>query len=176
LATEVERRLVLIGKVTRPHGVRGELKVLAGEGCSGAWCEARRVWLGRDARSAKAFALRRARPGGRAFILSLEGVDSIEAAEELRDLSLFVARDELPQPDEGEWYVEDLLGLRVEDPRGKVLGELKSIFDNGAHEVYVVARAGRELLVPAVEGVVLAIEPAAGRIVLEPPPGLPGLE
>jgi 16S rRNA processing protein RimM len=176
VATDAERRLVLIGKVTRPHGVRGEMKVLPGEGCSGAWCQVREVWLGKDARTARARVLRRARPGGRGFILSLEGVDSVEAAEELRDVSLFVERAALPPPAKGEWYLEDLIGLRVEDPHGRVLGELQAIFDNGAHEVYVVARAGAEILVPGVEGVVLAIEPEAGRVVLDPPPGLPGLE
>jgi len=176
VATDAERRLVLIGRLTRPHGVRGEMKLLPGEGCSGAWCRVREVWLGKSAGTARAVALRRARPGGRGFILSLEGVDSVEAAEALRDESLFVERSQLPPPEKGEWYLEDLIGLRVEDPRGRVLGELRSIFDNGAHEVYVVTRDGREILIPGVDGVVLAFEPEAGRVVLDPPPGLPGLE
>jgi 16S rRNA processing protein RimM len=169
-------KLVFIGKVTRPHGVRGEVKVQVGEGSGEAWFEARVVWLGRAPESARPFPVRRSRPGGRQAILALEGVDSVEAAEGLRDQKLFVAREDLSALEDGEFYVEDLLGLRVEDASGRLLGRLTAVFDNGAHEVYAVGSGQAEILLPVVDGVVLRVEPEAGRIVVAPPAGLPGLD
>lgn len=167
-----EQRPIFIGKITRTHGVRGELKVLEAEGASGAWREASRVWIGPDAAQARAFRVRRVRAGGRFVILALEDVDRIEQAQQLAGQRLFVPRDELPACEEGTYYADDLLGLEVVDQTGRSLGELDGIFDNGAHEIYAVRNGSEQLLLPIVDGVVCEVDLANRRLVVCPPEGL----
>jgi 16S rRNA processing protein RimM len=168
--------LVFVGKVTRPHGVRGELKVLEGLDCSGTWRNAAEVHIGADPESAERWQVRRVRGSGKFAILSLADLDHVDRAETLREKNVYVDRAELPAPEEGEYYAEELIGFDVVDTAGRRLGELKEIFDNGAHEVYVVGRPAGDLLLPVIDGVVVTVDPEAGQIEIEPPPGLPGLE
>jgi 16S rRNA processing protein RimM len=167
--------LIQVGRITRAHGTRGELKVLPGEGSSGAWREAGDVFLGPGREEASRFRVKGVRGGGRFAILALEGVDSVESAEALKGQHVFVRRDQLPDTDPGSFYAGDLEGVTVADAEGNVLGVLEEIFDNGAHEVYVVRDGSREILLPVVDGVVVEVDLDAGRMVVNPPQGLPGL-
>jgi 16S rRNA processing protein RimM len=165
-----EDALIQVGKITRTHGTRGELKVLPGEGSSGAWREAEVVFLGSES-----FRVRSVRGGGRFAILALEGVDTLESAEALKGRQVFVSRDQLPEAEPGSFYAGELEGLTVVTAQGRVLGVLEEIFDNGAHEIYVVRDKAKEILLPVVDGVVVEVDLDAGRMVVEPPQGLPGL-
>jgi 16S rRNA processing protein RimM len=162
--------LIQVGKITRSHGTRGELKVLPGEGSSGAWRGTEVVFLGSER-----FRVRSVRGSGRFAILALEGVDSLEAAEALKGQQVFVPRDQLPEVEPGSFYAGDLEGLTVVTAQGQVLGVLETIFDNGAHEIYVVRDKAKEILLPVVDGVVVEVDLDAGRMVVEPPRGLLGL-
>ena len=121
------------------------------------------------------FRVRGVRGGGRFAILALEGIDTLESAEALKGKDVFVLRDQLPEAEAGSFYAGDLVGLKVVTARGQVLGVLEEIFDNGAHEVYVVRDKTREVMLPVVDGVVIEVDLDAGRMVVEPPEGLPGL-
>ncbi len=164
--------LVEVGTVTRPHGVRGELKVREAEGSSGAWRQAREIYIGHTPETACRFALRRARPASRFVLVTLGEIDRIEQAELLREQTVYVARDQLPLPEEGAYYACDLIGLTVRTPDGRVLGVLSEIFDNGAHELYAIRDGDRELLLPVVEGVVREVDEKRGFLIVEPPEGL----
>jgi 16S rRNA processing protein RimM len=146
------------------------LKVLPGEGSSGAWREAEVVFLGSER-----FRVRGVRGSGGFAILALEGIDTMESAEALKGKNVFVPRDQLPEMEPGSFYASDLEGLTVVTARGQVLGVLEEIFDNGAHDIYVVRDETREILLPVVDGVVVEVDMDAGRMVVEPPEGLPGL-
>ena len=152
------------------------MRVLEGEGCSGAWRRARRVRIGSGIEAARVHEVDGVRGGGKYAILALTGIADRDAAEGFRGLDVFVERAVLPELEEGLYYAADLLGLEVVDTSGRSLGRLREVFDNGAHEVYVVGDARREVLLPVIEGVVLEVDPEAGRIVVDPPAGLPGLE
>jgi 16S rRNA processing protein RimM len=146
------------------------LKVLPGQGSSGAWREAEVLFLGPER-----FRVRGVRGSGRFAILALEGVDTLESAEALKGRQVYVPRDQLPEAETGSFYAGDLEGLTVVSAQGQVLGVLEEIFDNGAHEIYVVKDGNREILLPVVDGVVVEVDLDAGRMVVEPPRGLPGL-
>ena len=167
--------MILVGQITRTHGTRGELKVLPGEGSSGAWRETEVVFLGAEREQASRFRVKGVRGGGRFAILALEGVDTLESAEELKGRQVFVPRDQLPEAEPGSFYAGDVEGLTVIDAQGQVLGVVEEIFDNGAHEVYVVRDGSREIMLPIVDGVVVEVDLEAGRMVVKPPEGLPGL-
>ncbi len=169
-----ERDWVYVGKVTRPHGVRGELRVFEGLGSSGAWRRVEEVRIGAAPDSARPYRVVSVRGGGKFAILKLAGIADFEAAEALRDQNLYAPRDLLPATRDGEYYAVDLLGAQVYDEQDRLLGTLLEIFDNGAHEVYVIAGGPREILLPVIDGVIVAVDLPAGRIIVAPPEGLPG--
>lgn len=102
--------------------------------------------------------------GGRVPVVSIEGIDSREAAEALQGRYLEVEATELP---EGSYYWHQLEGLSVSDPSGAVLGTLTSVFRVGENEVYRIESAdGAELLIPALRDVVRDIDLDARRMVV----------
>jgi 16S rRNA processing protein RimM len=118
--------------------------------------------------------LRSARVRGNIVYLRFHGIDDRDAAEALRGLDVLVARKDAVHLPEGEFFWDQVIGLRVEDTSGKLLGSVKEILETGANHVYVVTAPGqrKELLVPAIKDVVQLIDPAAGRMVIDPLPGL----
>ena len=102
--------------------------------------------------------------GGRVPVISIEGIDSREAAEALQGRYLEIEGTELP---EGTYYWHQLEGLTVSDPSGAVLGTLTSVFRVGENEVYrVESGEGGELLVPALRDVVREIDLDQRRMVV----------
>jgi 16S rRNA processing protein RimM len=131
--------------------------------------DTRRLFLGVPPRP---YAVRRARVQGGILLLLLEGVETPQAAEALRGQEVLVAaEDAVPLPP-GRFYWHQVLGLEVREEGGRLLGAVADIIETGANDVYVVRDEGRELLIPAIRDVVLAIEPEAGRMTVRLLPGL----
>ena len=94
-----------------------------------------------------------------------------DAAEALKNTEIFARRDQLPPPDEDEFYYEDLVGLEAVDAAGGPLGRVVSLVNHGAGDVLEIATvgAGETLLLPFTKGVVPRIDFDDGRIVIELP-------
>ena len=106
-------------------------------------------------------------------IVSARGVDTRDAAEELRGLTLYVARESLPEPKDGEFYHADLLGMVVKTQDGAFLGSLVAIHDFGAGEIAEVApRKGATIMVPFGGDRTIAFDMAAKELCLSIPDGL----
>ena len=115
---------------------------------------------------------------GGLVIARLDGVSDRNAAEALKGLRLYVARDALPPPDEDEFYHADLLGLRVvmadgakDGPEGKEVGTVRAIIPAGSTEVLEIDRGpgNQTLLVPFTKAAVPEIDIAAGWLSIDPP-------
>lgn len=109
--------------------------------------------------------IRMVEAGGRVPVIHLEGIDSREAAEAIAGRYLEVPTRSL---DEGTYYWDDLVGLRVEAPDGSPVGELVEVFRAGGNEVYRVVGPAGERLVPALRSVVRRIDLDAGVMVVVP--------
>jgi 16S rRNA processing protein RimM len=120
------------------------------------------VWLEGDA---GAHHIRHVESGGRVPVLHLDGIDSREAAQALSGRYLEVPARAL---DPETYYWDDLIGLRVESPAGREVGELVEVFRAGGNEVYRVVGPGGERLVPALRSVVQRIDLDAGVMVVAP--------
>ena len=105
------------------------------------------------------------------LIARVAGVSSREAAEALKGMEIFVRRDQLPPPNEDEFYYDDLVGLEALDAAGGRLGRIVSLMNYGAGDVLEIAPAqgGETLLLPFTKRVAPRIDFDAGRIVIEPP-------
>jgi 16S rRNA processing protein RimM len=110
-----------------------------------------------------------ARETPKGFLIDLEGVDVRSDVDALRGEELILGRDELDAPEEGEYYVADLVGLTAVDDAGEVLGAVDDTFETAAHEVLVVRREDEELYVPFTLEHVPELNLESGRVVIRPP-------
>ena len=113
-------------------------------------------------------AIKNSRLTSKCFLLDLKGVDDRRAAAALGGEDLLLDRAELDSPEEGEFYVGDLVGLAALDETGGHLGEVTETFETAAHEVLVVRSEGEDLLVPFTLEHVPAVDLGSGRITVRP--------
>lgn len=159
-----------IGRVLRPHGVRGDLLVEIAPDTAGLVTPRRCVYLGPRHRR---FEVRQLRPHRRQYLLTLERCSNRETADQWRDAEIHVRLAEVEPLPPGVFYDWQLIGLEVRSATGELLGKLEQILRTGANDVYLIrAYSGDELLLPAIDSVVLAIDLEAGLIHVQPPPGL----
>jgi 16S rRNA processing protein RimM len=168
-APEAPAGLVLVGRVAGAFGVRGELRITSYTDEPLALL-AYRVLLDADGR--RVLTLEAARLGKPPEIVArAPEVASKEAADALRGVRLHVPRDALPPPDEDEWYLHDLVGLRAETPDGAPLGRIKAVVDHGAGDILELDPGGGRptRLLPFTREVAPEVDVAGGRIVIVEP-------
>jgi len=171
---ETDRSLV-VAAVVAPHGVRGELKCRLVTDFPDRFEPGLRLTAWPQASAPgppRVVTVRSARVAGAFVYLSLESVDTRDAAEQLRGAELLVAPEDAVRLPPGQFFWREVIGLRVEDTLGAELGTVAEILPTGANDVYVVRGPRGEILIPAIKDVLRDIDPAAGRIVVELMPGL----
>lgn len=143
--------MLLIGKVLRPQGIKGELKIAH-------YFDAPDDFVGVSSLYAegKSYAVERVRVSDGCVYLKLSGVNDRNAAEALRGASLTIPRENAPEPGDGRYYVADLKGLKVVDG-DKVFGVLKDVIQNGAADVYSVS-GEKSFMFPALKSVIKKID------------------
>jgi 16S rRNA processing protein RimM len=161
---------VCVGVVTGPQGVTGAVRIksftarpedVAGYGPLADESGIRRLEL-RLLGVAKGVLIGR-----------LSGVDDRNRAEALRGLRLYLPRSALPPPEDEEYYHADLIGLAVLLKDGTPIGRVRAVHDFGAGDTLEIERSGAPpAMVPFTRAVVPKIEIEAGRLVVDPPPGL----
>jgi len=133
-----EDRLVLVGQVGGGFGVRGEIGVTAWTADPMA-LTAYGPLLRAD--GAVALTLTSARPDKAGVVGRAKEIATKEQADALRGLKLFIPRDRLPEPEEDEFYLTDLVGVQARDPDDRVLGQVKSVQNFGAGDILEIAPA-----------------------------------
>ena len=159
-----ERNLFPIGRVVKPHGVKGRVKVeYFGE-------DLRRITLYREIfikdekDNPEAYEVLEAIPQPPRLILRLKGIEKIEEAEPLIGKEILIEKEALLKLGEGEYYWVDILGMKVATEGGKEIGKVREIFRTGANDVYVVEGERGEILLPATEEVIRSIDLKSGVI------------
>ncbi|MGB4182639.1 MAG: ribosome maturation factor RimM, partial [Dethiobacteria bacterium] len=168
---------IAVGRVLMPHGVAGLLKTLPltdfPERCKDlqeVTCELR----GRR----RQLTVERATLYGRFWLIKFAGINSREEAAALRGAWVLIRPEERVPLPAGSYYYDQLIGLMVYNTAGECLGQLHEIIAGVAHDHYLIREVdpdNREFLLPAVKEFVLEIDLAGGKIIAEPPPGLPEL-
>lgn len=159
-----------VGRIVRPHGIRGALLVAPISEQLLGLKDGAEVRVGAD-RSPMIFRELR-RHGGR-WLLWLDGIHGREEAEVLRGQELALPLKDLPPLPDGTFYHWQILGLRVQSDEGVQLGTVAEILTTGANDVYVVTdETGEDLLLPAIESVILRVDLEDGEIIVHLIPGL----
>jgi 16S rRNA processing protein RimM len=169
-AESAEPRFLAVGRVIKPHGVNGEVRVepMTDQPERFGWLES--VFVGEH--KPRRVGVISARRHGNFVLLKLDGYPTRTEAELLRNELLQVPEDEAIPLEEGEYFLHQLLGLEVVTESGRHLGHLTNVLETGANNVFIIDGPGGELLVPDIPDVVLEVNVAGGRIVIRPLPGL----
>jgi len=161
--------MILLGRITGAHGIKGEVIVHSFAAVPediGAYGPLS------DENGTQKFRLRvvRMTPKG-AIIARITGVTDRNAAEALKGTDLFVAREKLPAPDDGEFYHADLIGLAAVSPDGTRIGEVVAVPNYGAGDLLEIRVDGRKEteLVPFNDDFVPTVDIAAGKAVVVMP-------
>lgn len=165
-------RLVPIGRVLRPHGLVGEMVVYPYLTDLAHYGRVREVGILHEERSVQWHRVHQARVVGDRILLRLEGCRSIHALPSLIGRDLHVPHAELPPLGEREFYWFDLEGLSVYTSEGCFLGKVDDFFPTGSNEVLVVRDGSREVLIPFIGEVILAIDATQGCLRIRALPGL----
>jgi len=155
-----------VGQVLKPQGVRGEVKVKPLTDDPRRFLGLEQVFVCVDGAYAPR-AMRCARVHDGFAYVEFDGVGDREAAGALRDLLLYVERENAAPLEEGADYIVDLVGCGVFDTRGEPVGTLTDVLQPGANDVYVIDTPRGELLIPALKRVVPAVDVAARRITVD---------
>jgi 16S rRNA processing protein RimM len=155
---------VAVGRVGAPWGIHGDLKVQPLTDFPERFRPGAVLWL----RGHRYEVLRSRRSRG-LFYLGLSGVESRDAAQKLGGSLLEVPDTELTPLPEGQYYQFQVIGLEVCTPDGERLGRVADILSTPSNDVYIVRGGPKELLIPAIEDVVIEVDLEGGRLVVEPP-------
>lgn len=155
---------LMLGKLRRAHGIKGEipleiysdmLELLAPEGL---------VYVGE---SHQALIIQATRWKNDLLLLKFNGLDDREIVSDLTNEYVYVRADQLPPLTEEEFYYHQLLGLSVFEEDGTFVGQLSEILQTGANDVYLVmSDEGEEVLIPAIEDVILEIDLEQQKIIV----------
>jgi 16S rRNA processing protein RimM len=169
--------LLAIGRVGRAHGLKGEVRVELHFDGSEALAQVDELWLSPKAEApdgARRYAIEAARPVPRAFLVKLEGVEERNGAEALRGATVWVARSALPETDESEYYLVDLIGAKVVGPEGDI-GTVIEIATHPSIDALVIQTSdGRRLEQPLVPDWILRVSVAEKLVELSTLEGLIG--
>ncbi len=162
---------ILLGKITKPHGIRGELKVLSYTEQLERFKRYDTLYLSRDdGKSYLPYTREKMRLQGTSVILKLKGCDDRNSAETLVGCKLSIEEKELPPPEEGEFYLYELEGKEAFDTEGKRIGTIASVLIGQGQDLLQIISDSGEVLVPLVSE--FLVERDDVKIVLDLPQGL----
>ena len=164
---------VVVGRIGRPHGLRGEVTVQVSTDDPDERFAAGAV-LGTEPAERGPLTVASMRRSGPVLVLGFDGFADRDAAESLRGTALTLDTELLPVPDDpDEFYDHQLVGLAVVDMAGTTLGEVTEVWHLPASPVLAVRRPdGSQELVPFVAAIVPTVDLVTGRLVVDPPDGM----
>ena len=156
---------LVVGRLQRPHGLKGEILMGIMTDFPDRLQPDTKVYIGGEYQPSKITSTRHHSSG---LLVRLEEYQTREDVGKLRNKFVHVRADDRPQLPEGEYYHHELIGLRVITEKGALIGSLNEILETGANDVYVVKPdEGKELLLPAIDEVVLIIDVDEGEITVK---------
>ena len=150
--------LLKVGVITTTHGVRGEVKVYPTTDEPERFLDLEYVLLD-TGKELRRLDIKNVRFFKNLVILKFDGIDNINDIEKYKGRDLWIPREEAQELDEDEYYIADLLGMKVLLEDGSEFGTLKNVMETGANDVYIVDRVdGEEVLLPAIHDCVLDVD------------------
>jgi 16S rRNA processing protein RimM len=164
-------RWVAVGRITRAHGVRGEVRVLPLTDVEERFAPPSRLFAGES--EERPLTVAASRPDRGRLLVRFQEIPDRTAAEALAGSYLFVPATASPRLPEGEFWPHELIGAEVLTESGRSLGTLREVVHTNANDVWVARDDdGTESLVPALRDVIVSVDTDARRVVVREIPGL----
>ena len=164
--------LLPIGKIVGAHGIKGALRVCSYAESPSVFKPGSLIYLKNEKGGGRTYTITWAKPHRKGVLLTLKGIDSRNGAESLIGSELLLNKDSLPKLEKGTYYWFDIVGLSVYTFDNAYIGRVTSIMPTGSNDVYVVRDEDKEILVPALESVVVEIDFEKKRMTVDLPEGL----
>lgn len=170
MGDRTEPRFLVIGQISKPHGVRGDVRVVLHTDTPERFSWLDEIYVGE--KDPRLVPVEYAKFHKNWVILKLEGYDDRNAVESLRGQLLQVKEDQAIPLEEDEYFLFQLIGLAMFDEEGDHLGELVQVIETGANNVFVVRGPHGEILIPDIAEVVRDIDFDRGQVTVRLLPGL----
>ena len=165
-------RMVLVGRIARPHGIRGQVIVMPETDFVEDRFQAGATFWTRSDRGHEVLKVTSARVQNGRPVVGFEGFERIEDVERLAGLDLRIPADSLAPLEAGAYYVHDLVGCAVETISGESVGEVRRVEGGAGASVLSVEGRRGEVLVPLAADICIEVDIAGRRIRINPPEGL----
>ncbi len=160
---------VTVGRIAKPHGVRGELSVQNRSDNPDRWTPGAVFF---DA-TGRIYTVRTVRPHGERLLVTFEEIGDRTGAEAVAGTELVIPESWLPELPEGRWWSYQVEGLVVVTESGRALGRIAEVLPYPSQDLWrLVAEDGTETLIPAVADLVVSVDIPGGRAVVRDLPGL----
>ena len=147
-----------VGVIVKTHGIKGEVKVYPTTDSPLRFEELTHVKL-RSGKTVRELDIEQVRFFKNLVILKFKGIDSINDVALYKGAELYIPREEGQELGEGEYYIADIIDIRVVTDTGEELGTVRDVMETGANDVYIVRRRGmKDLLIPATEECILDVD------------------
>ncbi len=164
-------KLLLVGKVIRPHGKGGLLRIRSYARSEASFLDAGTVFLRSVSGEIHEFRVTSVNAHKKAFLMRLEDLTSNEEAEEFKGAEILINKDTLVR-EEGECFWYELLGLKVYQDTGDYLGSVSHIISAGSNDIYVLRNGDKEIFIPATHEVVKEIDLENEKMIISTMEGL----
>lgn len=164
-------KYLLVGKTTKPHGLRGEVKIYCFSGQPENFLEYKELTL-RDlkGRLTGPIAITASRVQGKSAVVKFATIADRTAAEEIEGYEVLLLKEHLPKAKPGEYYWHQYEGKQLVDKDGALIGTVKELFNSGAQDILVVDTNNDDVLIPVIDDFI--VEETNDKIVVDLPPGL----
>lgn len=165
----MKKEFIEAGKIVGTHGVRGMVRIKPWADSGDFLCGFKTFYTGENKTPLE---ITKIQQHGNIVIAGIAGIDSIEAAETLRNKVLYIKREDAGIP-EGRYFVSELIGCRVYDAdNGAFYGEVSDVSKTGANDVWHIKKDSKEYLLPAIAQVVVNIDIDSEEIKIRPMKGI----
>ncbi len=158
------------GKIVGTHGIRGMVRVKPWSDSGEFLNNFKRFFLSPDGENElKAVKIQ---PHGGVVLIAFKGIDTVEQAESLRGKTVYICRDDITLPD-GRYFIDDLIGCEVFDAdSGEKYGVISEVSQTGANDVWHIKSGDKEYLLPAIDEVIVTVDPENETLEIRPMKGI----
>jgi 16S rRNA processing protein RimM len=158
--------LLPLGKVIRPHGLQGILRIWSYSRSEKSFSDAGAVYLQSCIGEIEKYTVLSVKPHKNIFLMKLKELTSLEKAEGYRGAAILIREDHLRHENEDEYFWHELIGLSVYLDSGRYIGTIAHILPTGSNDIYLVREGKKEVLIPAIYDVVKEIDLANKRMII----------
>lgn len=164
--------MMLMGRIVKPQGLKGELRLKIADDWRSIELKPCRVIIKDPANREIEHEIVKVRSHGGLMIIKLKDIHDRNQAEELRGSECFIPKENQPETHEGFYFDHELIGLRAETTAGVPIGTVREVMHGPAQDIYVIQTAESEVLIPAVDAFINKIDVVKGILIIDPIEGL----